>query len=260
MRNHFLRAAANQSSGTAAGGSISGKYHWYGTNTQTDGGFGAFWDTGSSIESLQIVTDGGNGPDFYERNDDPTHTSLDDEWNGFTIDLSDKSTIGRLVLYARKSLSSDFRVDVAFDDIILHPANGNTAINFDTGVYNSSNITNNAWQRSPAGDMYTSATGYSTAKSYYDRDELENIGTTYTGNSWLYGAYEASEDHPNGSANDADTTSTNTGPDMAADNATSPYTTYLHFESSGNTGNSYGTGYCAWKLRRNKISGVSVAN
>ena len=47
-------------------------------------------------------------------------------------------------------------VDVAVDDIILHPANGNTAINFDTGVYNSSNITNNAWQRSTAGDMYTS--------------------------------------------------------------------------------------------------------
>lgn len=239
MRNHFLRA-----SGVAGGGVsayVEGKFHYYKSSTaggggRDDGGFGAFWDNGTTIEDLQIDPDG-DAAAFYEETDS-TNTGHTDEWISFEIDLSSVTSPGRLVFYGRKDAANDFANDFAFDSIKLNTSNG-SVVDFSTSV--AATISNNLWYRLPDDDFDTDITNYSTAKSNYDYSNLESMGSSETSTLLQFNLGKITTD------------STGTGPDKASTNDNDDF--YIYFEASGS---SAGGSYVAWKDRYNLTTGAAV--
>lgn len=244
MRNHFLRAGGVPSSGDGVSAYVEGKFHCYKSSTtgsggnRDDGGFGAFWDNGTTIEDLQIDPDG-DAAAFYEETDS-TNTGYSDEWISFEIDLSSVTSPGRLVFYARRDEGDDFCNDFSFDSIKLNTGNG-SVVDFSTSV--AATISNNLWYRAPASDFYTDITNYSTAKSNYDSNDLESMGSTET------------TTHKQFNLGKITTGSQGTGPDKASTNEDDDF--YIHFEASG-TSDGGGGNYVAWKDRYNLTTGAAV--
>ena len=244
MRNHFLRAGGVPSSGGGVSAYVEGKFHYYKSSTQSggghdDGGFGAFWDNGTTIEDLQIDPDG-DAAAFYEETDS-TNTGHSNEWISFEIDLSSVTSPGRLVFYGRRDAADDFVNDFAFDSIKLNTGNG-SVVDFSTNV--AATISNNLWYRITDDDFQTDVTNYSTAKSNYDSSKLESMGSSATNHYTQFNLDKIT------------TPSNGTGPDKASTNEDTDF--YIYFEASGNNSLGGGGNYVAWKDRYNLTTGAAV--
>jgi hypothetical protein len=213
---------------------ISGKFYYYTDLGDYAGGrFGAFWDTGSTEQTLTMVA----GSSSWNQRTARWHSSASQNWQSFTIDISSVTSPGRLVFYAGQD-DTDFNSDVDFDDIKLHAANG-TEVNFDPSE--SSVRSNNMWQR---WDSTVATTTYSGAKSNYPSSGWENVPTSRDTGLWNFVAGEGG-------------ISSGTGSDNAADNNNS--TIYLFREaSSGNANRSDGLSYVRWADRYDTSSGSAV--
>tara|TARA_R100001082_G_scaffold49528_1_gene26759 strand:+ start:417 stop:1202 length:786 start_codon:yes stop_codon:yes gene_type:complete len=219
---------------------ISGKFYYYHMNDSNSGGqWGAFWDTGSSLENLTMVAS--NGTTNWDQRNSRWHTNDSSNWEAFTISLSDVTSPGRLVFYCGRD-DSKFRSDLDYDDIQLHAANG-TVVDFDPS--DSDVRSDDLWQR--ALTTYSQTT-YSGAKSSYpsgndssDWGDLPNPPGTITNGLWHYikGAGGASG---------------GTGSDNAADNNSE--TIYLYWEGSGGGQSSNnGMSYLRWSDRYSTSNG-----
>lgn len=216
---------------------VSGKfYFWHDNGSNAGARFGAFWDTGTTEQNLLFTPSGGTG-----WNDRSTryHTNNYSNWTSFTIDLSDVTSPGRLVIYAAR-FSTKFNSDTDIDDVKLHAANG-AEVNLDPSdaTVRSSNL----WQRY---NSSTAITTYANAKSGYPSSGWENLPTPNTTDA---GRWNYISGHGGGSAG--------TGSDNAADNSNS--TVYLYWEGSdGGTNTTNGGSYIRWKDRYNTSTGDTV--
>lgn len=213
---------------------ISGKFYFYtDLGSYAGGRFGAFWDTGSTEQNLTMVA----GSSSWNQRTARWHSSATQNWQSFTIDLSNVTSPGRLVLYAGQD-DTDFNSDVDFDDIKLHAANA-TEVNFDPSE--SSVRDNNMWQRY---NNTVATTSYSGAKSNYPSSGWENVTEARTEGIWNYVTANGGN-------------SGGTGSDNAADNNNS--TVYLYREaSSGSLNRNDGLSYVRWTDRYNTSSGAVV--
>ena len=219
---------------------FSGKfYYWHDNGSSAGGRFGAFWDTGTTEQSVIFKPVGGTG--WYERST-RYHTNNSSNWTSFTIDLSSVTSPGRLVFYAAKN-TNKFNSDFDLDDMTLHAANG-TTVNFDPSADAPNENTvrpGNLWQR--YGGTARVISSYSTAKSQYLNYGFEDIPASgVTSGKW---------NHINGHGGG----STGTGSDNAADDDSQ--TKYLYWEgSSGGSAVSGGGSYLRFNSQYNLLTGA----
>ena len=243
MRNHFLRAGGTAGSAINQDPYISGKLFYYkAVDQHDDGGFGAFWVRSNGLieEDVEINPSGISA--FNER----TSTIQTDEdvtnnpWKSFEIDLSGVTSPGRIVFYARRDASQDFKTDFALDDIKLHAENG-TEVSFDPS--SSSVRTNNLWQRHDG--HLTTILNYGTAKSQHPAtSDWENVDSNPSGGLWGW--------------KQGPTASDETGPDRAANDVSTTYYVYWEGSSSGSNGFTAGGGsYLRWKDQYNLATGAT---
>ena len=213
---------------------ISGKFYYYtDLGSYAGGRFGAFWDTGSTEQTLTMVA----GSSSWNQRTARWHSSATQNWQSFTIDLSGVTSPGRLVLYAGQD-DTDFNSDVDYDDIKLHAANG-IEVNFDPSE--SSVRDNNMWQRY---NNTVATTTYSGAKSNYPTSNWENVPQNTNQGLWNF-------------ISGAGGASSGTGSDNAADNSND--TIYLYREaSSGSANRNDGLSYVRWADRYDTSSGAAV--
>ena len=220
---------------------ISGKFYYYHDNGASAGGrFGAFWDTGLAEQDLTIVA----GASSFSQRTTRWHTSDNEAWQAFTIDLSSNSinTIGRLVFYAARD-DNKFNSDFDIDDIKLHAAN-NTIVNLDPSGDDPSEVrSGNLWQRSD--DAYV-ITSYANAKSNYpsSSSDFETVPTGVTNGMWQYFTGTSQ--------------SSGTGADNAADNSDTTYRLYWEGSSGGDYAGFDKGAYVRWTNRYNKSTGAVV--
>ena len=227
---------------------ITGPYHYYASNGEASGGFGAFWEsTDGEVSDLIFKSTEGTIFAVNERSSQ-VQTDKTDAWNDFEIDLTGKPN-GRLIFYVRRyNFSSDF----AIDDIVFQPSFG-SSVSFDPSL--SATRSNDLWLRT--GNTTTGITSYSAAQEVYlgslTSTSGEDNDSTLTFSNAMGTA--SSSDGLRWNYKTGETGSTGTGPDNAADN--NDNTCFLYFEGSGTSESGRG-GFVRWKNFHNIETGAII--
>ena len=193
---------------------ITGHYHYY--TDGSVGGFGAFWES-TSGELIDLIFKSTQTVIFQSSERTSTvQTDETDSWNDFEIDLTGMPN-GRLVFYVRRNAP---RHDLALDDIVFQPSFG-SSVSFDPSIQATRD--NDLWFRSNS-----NVTGVSSKQIAMDRYLDDDDGTPMTFTDAM--GSQADSDTCRWNYRTGGTTTSDTGPDNAADNSNTTF--YMYFESS----------------------------